>query len=81
MLESKDENVGLGNKDVETAWEMITDCIKHSASESREYLEKRKHQKWFDEDCTNVVKKKQQAKLNWSRKPNEINLENPEREN
>ena len=76
MLESKDESVGLGEKDVEAAWENIRDCIKQSASESIGYLEKRKHKKWFDKDCTNVAKKRKQVKLNWLRELNEINLEN-----
>ena len=42
MLESEDENVGLGDKDVETEWEIIRYSIKQAASESIGYLEKRK---------------------------------------
>ena len=34
VLESKDESVGLGEKNIETAWETIRHCIKQSASES-----------------------------------------------
>ena len=43
VLGSKDQIVGLGDKDVETTWETIIDCIKGSGSESIGYLEKRKH--------------------------------------
>ena len=73
MWESKDVGEGLGKTDVETAWEITRYCVKQSVSESIRYLEKKKHKKWFDEDCTNGVKKRK-ANLNWLRLPNKINL-------
>mgnify|MGYP007063908634 CR=1 FL=1 len=45
VLESKDESIGLGEKDVKTDWETIRYCIKQSAAESIGYLEKRKYKK------------------------------------
>ena len=76
MLECKDESVGLGEKDVETAWEPVRDCIKQPALENIGYLEKKKHKKWFNKDCTNAVKKRKHVKLNSLHEPNETNLEN-----
>ena len=63
VVESKDESVALGEKDVETAWETIRDYIKQSASEIIRYLEKRKHKKWFDEECTKENKEKKTGKI------------------
>ena len=78
MLESEDVSVGLGEKDVEAEWEIIRNCIKQSASESVNYLEKRKHKKWLNKDCSIVIKESKQAKFNWLHESNKINLENLE---
>jgi hypothetical protein len=52
--------------DINRAWQTIRENIKISAKESLGYYELKKHKPWFDEECSKLLDKRKQAKLQWS---------------
>jgi hypothetical protein len=50
--------------------------IKISAQESLGYCESKHHKPWFDEECSELVDKREQAKLQWLQDPSEVNEDN-----
>jgi hypothetical protein len=65
------------------AWEDIRKNIKISAEEYIGYCEPRHYKLWFDEECSELVDRRKQAKLQWlqaPRKGNEDDLSNAQRE-
>jgi hypothetical protein len=49
--------------EINSAWETIRENIKISAKESLGYFELKKHKPWFDEGCSELLRK--EAKLQW----------------
>jgi hypothetical protein len=59
-----------------SAWETIRGNIKISAKESLRYLELKKHKPWFEKECSKLLDRRKQAKLQWLQNPSEINGDN-----
>jgi phosphomevalonate kinase len=51
--------------EINSAWETIRENIKISAKESQCYFEFKKHKRWFDEGCSELLDQKKEAKLQW----------------
>jgi hypothetical protein len=47
------------------AWDNIRENIKSSAKESLGYCESKHRKPWFDEECSKLVDRRKQAKLQW----------------
>jgi hypothetical protein len=58
--------------EINSAWEIIKENIKISATESRRYFDLRKHKPWFDEGCSELLHQMKQAELQWLQDPSEI---------
>jgi hypothetical protein len=65
----------LGDLDTEveinSAWETIRENIKISAKSGLGYFELNKHKRWFNEECSKLLNKRKQAKLQWLQDPSE----------
>jgi hypothetical protein len=53
------------NGDINRAWDAITENIKISAKECVGHCEAKHHKPWFDEECSELVDQRKQAKLQW----------------
>jgi arginine utilization protein RocB len=62
--------------DINRAWDNITENIKISAKESLDYCEPKLRKPWFDEECSKLVDRRKQAKLQWLQEPSEANEDN-----
>jgi hypothetical protein len=69
------ENLNVSN-DINRAWEYIKENIKISAQESLGLHERKQHKPWFDEECSQVLDKRKQAKIQWLENPNQSNEDN-----
>jgi hypothetical protein len=72
-----------GNGDINRAWDAIRENIKMSAKECIGHCEAKCHKPWFDEECSKLVDRRKQAKLQWLQDAsvvNEDNLSNVRRE-
>jgi hypothetical protein len=70
-LENTDDNV-----DMNRAWENIRENIKISAKESLSHYELQQHEPWFDEECSKLIDRRKQAKLQWLQNPSQVNGDN-----
>jgi hypothetical protein len=61
--------------DINGEWEIIRE-IKISAEESLGYCELEHRKPWFDEECSKLVVRRKQAKLQWLQDPSEANEDN-----
>jgi hypothetical protein len=59
--------------DINDAWDNIRENIKTSAQESLGYHESKHCKPWFDEQCSKLVDRRKQAKLQWLQDPSEAN--------
>jgi hypothetical protein len=62
--------------DINRAWDNIRENIKISAQESLGCCESKHRKPWFDEQCSRLVDRRNQAKLQWLRDPSEANEDN-----
>jgi hypothetical protein len=62
--------------DINRAWDSIRQNIKISAQESLGYCESKHGKQWFDEECSELVDRRKQAKLQWLQDPSEANEDN-----
>jgi hypothetical protein len=51
--------------DINRAWDSIRENIKFSGQESLGYCESKHRKLWFDEECSKLVERRKQAKLQW----------------
>jgi hypothetical protein len=51
------------NGDINRAWDAITENIKISSKECVGDCEAKHHKPWFDEECSELVDQRKQAKL------------------
>ena len=65
-------NEDAGDVDINDTWENIIDKIKVAARESICYYEVKKKKPWFDDDCSNVVERRKQAKLKFLQDPTQL---------
>jgi hypothetical protein len=61
---------------IDSAWETIRVNIKISAQKSQGYFELKKLKPWFDEECSKLLDRRKQAKLQWLQDPSEVNGDN-----
>jgi hypothetical protein len=70
-LGSLEESLYINN-----AWEIMRLNIKNSAKENLG-CQKVKHNKpWFDDECSELIDQREQAKLQWLQNPNQTNRDN-----
>jgi hypothetical protein len=62
--------------DINGAWDNIRENIKITAQESLGYCESKHRKPWFDEECSKLVDRRKQAKLQWLQDPSEANEDN-----
>jgi hypothetical protein len=62
--------------DMNRAWDNIRENIKISAKDSQGYCESKLRKLWFDEECSKLVDRREQAKLQWLQDPSEANEDN-----
>jgi hypothetical protein len=53
----------LDDVDISRPWESIVDSIKASATETLCYYELKQHERWFVEECSELLHQRKQAKL------------------
>jgi hypothetical protein len=70
-LENRDDNV-----DRNTAWENIRENIKTSANENLGHYELQQHKPWFDDECSKLIDRRKQAKLQWLQNQSQVNGNN-----
>jgi DNA repair ATPase RecN len=71
------------NGDISRAWDAIKENTKICAKECIGHCEAKRHKPWFDEECSKLVDRRKQPKLQWLQDPsvvNEGNLSNIRRE-
>jgi hypothetical protein len=61
---------------INSAWETTRENIKISVKKSLGYYELEQHKPWFDEECSQLLDQRKQAKLQWLQDPSEINGDN-----
>jgi hypothetical protein len=69
------ENLNV-SEDISRTWENITENIKISAKESLGLHEQKQHKPWFDEECSQFLDKRKQAKIQCLQKPKQRNGDN-----
>jgi hypothetical protein len=62
--------------DINGAWDNIRENINILAEESLEYCESKLHKLWFNDECSKLVDRRKQAKLQWLQDPSEANENN-----
>jgi hypothetical protein len=70
-LENFDDNV-----DMNRTCENIRENIKTSAKESRGHYELQQHKPLFDDECSKLIERRKQAKLQWLQNPSQVNGDN-----
>jgi hypothetical protein len=64
------------NRDINGAWDNIRENIKILAQEALGYCESKHHKLWLDEECSELVDHRKQAKLQCLQDPTEVNEDN-----
>jgi hypothetical protein len=64
------------SEDINRAWENIRENIKISAKETLGLYRQKQHKPWFDEERSQVLGLRKQAKMQWLQNPNQSNLDN-----
>ena len=72
-LENLDEVENI--EDVNKIWGTMREKIISSAKKSIGFVGKIKNKPWFDDECADLVKQRQQARITWVQDPNQINAE------
>jgi hypothetical protein len=62
------------SEDINRAWENIKQNIKMSAKEMLGLYGRKQHKPWFDEESSQVLGQRKQAKIQWLQDPNQSNL-------
>jgi hypothetical protein len=70
-LENFDDNV-----DMNRAWKNIRENIKKSATDSLGHYELQQHKPRFDDECSKLIDRRKQAKLQWLQNPIQVNGDN-----
>jgi hypothetical protein len=69
------ENLNV-SEDINRAWENIKENIKISPKESLGLHELKQHRTWFDEECSQFLDQRKQAKMKRLQNPNQSNVDN-----
>jgi hypothetical protein len=69
------ENID-NNMDKNRAWENIRENIRSLAKESLGHYELQQHKPWFDDECSKLLDRRKQAKLQWLQNPSQVNGDN-----
>jgi hypothetical protein len=62
--------------DINNAWESIRENIKASAKDNLGYHRLKHNKPWFDDECSKLIDRWKQAKLQWLQNPSQINGNN-----
>jgi hypothetical protein len=62
--------------DINRVWDSIRENIKISSQESLGYCESKHCKQWFDEECSKLVDRRKEAKLQWLQDPRDGNENN-----
>jgi hypothetical protein len=62
--------------EINRTWDNIRENIKISSQECLGYCESKDHKQWFDKECSKLVDRRKQAKLQWFQDPSEANEHN-----
>jgi hypothetical protein len=54
----------------------VWDNIKSSAKESLGHYELQQHKQWFYDECSKLIDRRKQAKLQWLQNPSQVNGDN-----
>jgi hypothetical protein len=57
------------NVNMNRAWENIRENIKTSGKESLGNYKLQQHKPWFDDECSKLIDRRKQAKLQWLQNP------------
>jgi hypothetical protein len=71
-LESLDESFDIINN----AWEGVRENITTSAKDNLGYQNLKHNKPWFNDECSKLIDKWKQAKLQWLHNPSQINGDN-----
>jgi hypothetical protein len=66
-LESLDENF-----DINKAWEVVTENIKTPEKDNIGHHRLNHNKTWFDDECSKLIHKRKQAKLQWLQNPRQM---------
>jgi hypothetical protein len=58
------------------AWENIRENIRISAKESLGHYELQQHKPWFDDECSKLIDRRKQVKLQWLQNLSQVNGDN-----
>ena len=61
---------------INRAWENIKEHIKTSAKGSPGLYERKRHKPWFEEECSEFLDQRKQAKMQWVQDSNRSKLDN-----
>jgi hypothetical protein len=64
------------NGNINRAWDNIRKNIKFW-QKSVGFCESKHRKEWFDEECSKLIDRSKQAKLQWSQAPSKVNEDNP----
>jgi hypothetical protein len=64
--------------DMSRAWENIRENMKTSAKESLGHYDLQQRKPWFDDECSKLIDRRKQAKLQWLQNPSQVNGDNME---
>jgi hypothetical protein len=64
------------SEDINRARENIKENIKICAKETLGLYGQKQHKPWCDEECSQVLGQRKQAKMQWLHNPNQSNLDN-----
>jgi hypothetical protein len=62
--------------DINSAWESIRENYKTSAKENIGHHKLKHNKPWFDDECSKLIDRQKQAKLQWLQNPSQINGDN-----
>jgi hypothetical protein len=69
------ENIS-DSEDISRVWESIKKNIKVSTKDSLGLYEQKQHKAWFDEEFSQFLGQRKQAKMQWSQNPDHSNVDN-----
>jgi hypothetical protein len=69
------ENLNV-SEGINMAWENIKESIKMPVKESLGLYERKQHKPWFDQECSQFLDQRKQAKMQWLQNPNRSTVDN-----
>jgi hypothetical protein len=71
------QNLADDDVDINKSWESIRETImKSSGTRILGYYDLKQHKPWFDDECSNLLDQRKQAKLQWLQNPSQMSADN-----